>query len=343
MLSDLIKPRMCEVGKIKIGGKESKVRESKGGGTWRAPMKFDHFVITTLNRNPAGDLVEDATLMERLVEECGDPDGKLRRLPVAVLSDDPEDIMQASWVCYGGKRVAARSDGKTVEWFYDRKTRNWLDKPVSEPWSDEIRDLKDNRGAAMFKLHTCFNCVITTKEARWGGVYKFRTTSRISADQLYGSMLHLRELTRGVLAGLPLQLVVRPIQVSPEGKTTTVYVVHLELRGPDLMSIQNMAARMLEAKVGNAKAIEAGKAEYRRMLVAPGYETDEREIIDVTEEFHPETVEEAPPSDGESAIDDLLGNAAVASKVEQQADPGDGLFEDEKAAIREREIAEASK
>ena len=49
-------------------------------------------------------------------------------------------------------------------------------------------------------------------------VYKFRTTSRISASQLVGSLVQLQQLTGGVLRGLPLQLVVRPIRVTPDGK-----------------------------------------------------------------------------------------------------------------------------
>ena len=331
-LADLLKPRLTELGKIKIGGKETKVRKTASGGEWRAPVKLDHFRVTTLQRNQQGDLIDDDAIMDRLVKDYGDSDGRLRQIPIALLSDEPDDVMQSAWVCYAGKRVAARSDGKTVEWFFDRESRKWLDTPITEPFSDDIPAMTDNRGAAMFKLHTTFNCVITTNDSRWGGVYKFRTTSRISADQLYGSLLHLRELTRGVLAGLPLRLVVRPIQVAPEGKATTVYVVHVELRGPDFTAIQDMAAKMLAAKVANSRAIEESKAEYRKLLVAPGYETDQAEIIDVVEEFHPDQVdmEEAPPTNGEAVIDDLLREThAPESEPPNSSEPDAGPDDDD--------------
>ena len=43
--------------------------------------------------------------------------------------------------------------------------------------------------------------MIAAKESRFGGVYKFRTTSIISFKQLYSSLLHIHQLTGGVLVG----------------------------------------------------------------------------------------------------------------------------------------------
>lgn len=295
-LSDLLQPRICELGKIKIGAKEDKVRKTATGKEWRAPVKLDHFLITTMQRTAGGDLVLDSDLMNRLKEKHGDKDGNLRQIPVMLLSNDIEDVMQSAFVFYNGKTVAARSDGKKVTWFYDGTKR--LEKPTEEEWTKEMADSKNDRGVPFFKLHSVFNCVIASNDSRWGGVYKFRTTSRITADQLYGSLLHLQSLTGGILVGLPLMLVVRPIQVAPEGKPTTVYVVHAELRGPDMQAIQSQALKIAEFQLQNTKRIQHAQIEYRKLLVAPGHETgDEAEAI--IEEFTPEQLaaQEAPPTD----------------------------------------------
>ena len=49
MLSDLIKPRLPELGKIKIGGLGQE-RQARSGGTYRQPVKDDHFTIKNLHR-----------------------------------------------------------------------------------------------------------------------------------------------------------------------------------------------------------------------------------------------------------------------------------------------------
>lgn len=292
-LATLLQPRLCELGKIKIGRKEEKVRKTAGGKEWRAPEKLDHFILTTMQRNSHGDLVQDAALMAALGARYADEDGKLRQVPITLLSDDPEDCMQSAWVWYNGKKIAARSDGETLTCFVDPKTGESLDPPRVSEWKPEYADLKRN-GAALFKLHTAFNCVITSGDSKWGGVYRFRTTSRITADQLYGSLVHLRQLTGGILRGLPLMLVVRPLQVAPDGKPTTVYVVHVELRGADLQAIQQQALQMAQFQLNNAREMHRTQIEFRKLLRAPGEGESEVEIADVAEEFHPEAIAGEP-------------------------------------------------
>ena len=66
-----IQPRLTELGKIKIGRKEAQERKSKTGEAWRKPEKLDHFLITTRERDAAGDLVVDEALMKLLLEQQG--------------------------------------------------------------------------------------------------------------------------------------------------------------------------------------------------------------------------------------------------------------------------------
>lgn len=309
MLELFFKPRMTELGKIKIGGK-GKEMTSRSGSTWRAPVKLDHFVITTMHRTHAGDLEADSGLMQQLEAKYGSP---LRQIPVQVLSNDIEDIMQAAYVWYGGRTVGARSDGRVVTWFNDPHTGKRLPEPREEPWNDDMLELKDTRNVRLFKLHTVFNCVIASEEARFGGVYKFRTTSVISGRQLYSSLIEVQARTFGVLMGLPLRLVVRPMQVAPEGKPTTVYVVHLELHGPSLQAIQAQALEQMKAFADNRDQIMLAQTQYRRLLAAPGTEASQDEVGDINEEFQPETVEdkanEAPPAEDDPLFGDMENDA----------------------------------
>lgn len=302
-LFDVVKPRIIELGKIKIGGLGEE-RQKRGGGSYRLPIKLDHFVITTLHRDGRGGLIQDDGLMTALKGEgYADSDGKLRRLPIAVLSNDIEDVLQAAYVRYNGKRIEARSDGVTLEKFF--AGGKWLDEPHVSEWKPEMAEAVDSKGVPFFKMHATFNCVIASKAARWGGVYKFRTTSGISASQLAGSLVEIKQLTGGVLRGMPLRLAVRPLQVSPNGQTTTVYVVHCELVGDDLCELQDRALRRVQAELTNAKQISMMQLEYKRLIHEPGEGESDEEVEEIAAEFHPP--ERKPEATGADPLAAQLG------------------------------------
>lgn len=298
MLSDLIKPRVVQLGCIKIGQKGAERTTKDGQRTYRMPEKLDHFLLTTMNRDKTGQLVRDELAMKQLAKEgYADQDGQIRRLPIHLLSDDIEDVIQATYVYYAGKKCAMRSDGKTTTWFVNPdKPGEWLKDPIAEAWRPELLDWRDKNNNPMVKLHTTFNCVIRSQGSRFGGVHRFRTTSRITAEQLYGGLTSVLSFTGGVLVGIPLQLVVRPMQVSPDGKTTNVYVVHCEVPGADLKKIQEQALDQIRFRLAYQKEVGHSLVEYRKLLAAPGFETDPAEIADVAEEFQPEEPEREPVS-----------------------------------------------
>jgi hypothetical protein len=285
-----IQPRLCELGKIKIGKKDDQIRKTSGGREWRAPQKLDHFLVTTLERDAKGDLKVDEPLLRKLAEATGSKDGKVREISISLLSDDIDEILTASYCWYDSKRIAARCDGETCLWYRDNKG-NAIPQGRPVPCKGEHLELKDEKGNPRFKVHATLNCVIAAGDARWGGVYKFRTTSRITLEQLYGSLQHLQLLTNGILSGLPLRLVVRPIQVNPTVNGTptssTVYVVHVELRGPDLSAVQQQAIQIAHTRNANVAQLRAAQAEYLKLLKAPGEDEGEEEQEDVAAEFHP--------------------------------------------------------
>lgn len=330
---------LTEMGKIKIGGL-GESRPTSSGGSFRMPRKDDHFTITTLHRNKAGDLVADEQLMKLLIAEYGDKtDGKLRQIPIRVMSDDIDDILQTAFVWYGGKTCGARSDGKTVTWWNDPASGKRLPQPRVETWNPEFLELTGQKNnAKLFKLHSVFNCVIATKESRWGGVYKFRTTSTISFRQLYTSLLQIYQLTGGVMIGMPLVLVVRPIQVAPEGKATTVHVVHCELRGAELALIQEQAMKQASWALAHKQRMLSVQSQYRKLLVAPGNESGS-EAADIAQEFQPEQqqIEAAPPRyellDGD-IVDPAQAAQPSASADSPSASPAaGGSISDEEAAL----------
>ena len=299
-LSDILNAKIVELGKIKIGtvGDE---RATKGGGTFRLPQKLDHFIITGHARGSNGQLQQDEKLMADLISLHGDPDGHLRQIPIALLSNELEDVLQAAWVCYRGKKCYARGDGLTVTWFYDRKTNKELPEPQTFDWEPKYADLMEGN-QKVFKRHVVLNCVISGAQARFGGVYRFRTTSMISGDQLYGSLKWCRGMTGGILFGMPLWLVVRPVVVSPEGRTTTVYVVHVECRGEDVQAVQQRAMDVARFQRQHRQELNSVRHELKLLLVQPGAE-DEGEAGEVVEEFHPQAaVIAAEPATPEAAL-----------------------------------------
>lgn len=299
--------RVTEVGKIKVGGKGAERQKRGGGGTWRMPESHDYFTVTTLARAPNGDLVQDSGVMEELLSKYADSDGRLRQLPIRLLSDDIDDVLQARFVWYGKSKPGAVSDGETVTWYYDPAEMKPYNPPKVEPWSPEMLKLT-MRGTdnPLFKLHSNLSCVIHSEESRWGGVYKLRTTSVITFKQLYSTLLSISQLTGGVLVGMPLWLIVRPMVVSPKGQTTTVNVVHCELRGSDIKEIRNIAEAEAIHRNKFSTDIRRLQSQYRALLVAPGNEPPE-EVEDIVSEFVPYAAGDAHESadDIENRIVDM--------------------------------------
>jgi hypothetical protein len=89
------------------------------------------------------------------------------------------------------------------------------------------------------------------------------------------------------LAAVVNHLIVRPMQVAPEGTATTVYVCHIELHGSDLGEIQQKALRAAEYKARHQRQIRAAQRQYAALLTAPGDGESEAEQSDIWEEFHP--------------------------------------------------------
>lgn len=292
-----ITPRLAEGGKIKIGGL-GEVRSGKGG-KYRLPEKHDRFTLTKTTRGPdidgaRGDLEVDEELMLSLmhVEENGETE-PLREIPIVLHSDDIEEVFPTKYAIYHGRKLACSGDGKVAaRYVYDGKVRTKETKEVACP-CERLGRQKDP-----CKPHGTLHCSIRAPgQAVAGSLYRWRTTSIISIEQMLGSLNHILA-TCGVLQGLPLVLVLKPVEVDKG----TVYVCHVELRAKDVEEVQKQALAMAQMRQTVASEIQAARATYRAMLEAPAENEDDEEQAEVQQEFHSE--HEPPPPDDSDAPPD---------------------------------------
>jgi len=286
-----LKPRLAEAGKVKIGGRGAE-RTARSGATWRPPIKQDHFTITTTQReggDPNADLVVNTDLMGGLVNAgYADPDGKIRRVPVMLRSNEIDEVFPTRLVLYQGKLCACSGDGETATRYeiVDGK-RTGRTKDVECPC--EFHE-KDRNGSRRCKFNGILHCSIWLPGfAMVGAIYKWRTTSEISVNHMIASLRDVLAAA-GALRDIPLILHVVPETVTPAGKPITVYVCHVRLE----QQIAEAQATAIEAAQRRAELAGDRLADleigYRETLQLPGAESDE-EQADVAEEFYPEVVD----------------------------------------------------
>lgn len=324
--------RLVEVGKIKIGGlsKEKRSKRDKPDEFYRLPEKYDHFVVTTLQRDSDELLIPDVGLMRSLAETHGDADGKIRRLPISVLSNDVEQVCRRRYYWFVGDKKAGESDGKKGMLWVHPNTRQWLKEPMEFDWlapepdqhADIYRLVNVDRA---FKLHTTFNCVIRHPAARWGGVYMLRTVGEINANQIPASLLMLKRFTGGCLQLLPMELHVRPAKVSPivkgERTSTTVYVCHVEMVGEDVEKaggVQQLAFAEMGKQLSDARRMAVMQRQYQQLLASSStLELDPEERVAMADV--PALPPASTPTQPATGIGHMHYNTISAASTEQAA------------------------
>jgi len=283
-----LRETLAEAGKIKIGGLGEE-RPLRGGGTWRLPESHDYFTITKLERDD-GNLIVDQGVMRALAAAgYASEDGRIRRLPIILHSDDIEEVFPTALVRYSGKQLACRGDGEVAtQWEIVDGARTGRSKEVQCPCSA----LEPNeRGERRCKYSGILHCSLALPGyGLIGSVYKWRTTSQISCGRI---RKHLKEILRavGALRGVPhLTLVVQSIEVKPKGQRAKVVpVCHIDLC--EQVAVAQRAA-IEAARIRNelAGGLPAELSPAVLELELPGDE-DAIEAEYVAQEFHPETGE----------------------------------------------------
>jgi len=283
-----ITPTLAEGGKIKIGGL-GETRTSQGGKQFRLPVKLDHFVVTRTTRDEHGDFERDDLLMKALADAgFADGDGEIRRLPIVLHSDEIDEVFPTTYAFYSGKKLGCRGDGEKAQRFQivDGK-RTGQPKEIACP-CDMLNSTDRNRCC---KPHGVLHCSIRLPgHAVAGSVHRWRTTSIISIQQMVGSLLQVQRAV-GMLTNVPLILVVRMVDVSPEGgQPSKVPVCHVELRAADVIELQRNLLQQAKDRheiLGQFDAL--ARQSYRAMLQAPARDDEsDEEQAEVQAEFHSE-------------------------------------------------------
>ena len=310
------KPKLAITGKIKNGlnvpvldGQGNQAFYDSGKKKMR-PKQLDHFLVTTNARDENDNLVVDGFVMKQLHDaHLADPDGKIRRIPVLVHSDDIEEVFPTTLLAYKGKGLACRGDGEKAErWTVERGARIGASKPVSCPCPWLTNEPKGDdpicKGHGALRVSIALPTTITL-----GSIYEYRTTSVISIPKISGALMHVQSEI-GTLVGTPMWLVLRPELVTPKGQAQkTVYSSFLELRGSDLIQLQQAAV----ARVQAAQSVQriAGRRELLG-LPAPSEESDE-EAAAIAAEFH--------VTDDEIAVAGRDYDPATGEVFDKQRDP----------------------
>lgn len=285
----VLKPRLAELGKIKIGGKGKQVqKKGRPGETYRLPTKFDHFVVTRRDRDASTEsFVRDADVHASV----GDSP---KYLDVFCLHDEPEDNFQFYFSAYDGRRARCRGNG---EWAIDREQGRI---PCTCPLLKQHQgsyDGPERPAGVVCKPYGRLSVVLAAAKV-YGGYWTFRTTSWETISAIAASLRHLRRefAELGGLRGLPLRLVIYPATDTYEQdgqlKTSTSYKVSIVLRASYQEAFRLAAAarewrhQNLLASPEAAQRAREEAVEVRRQLD----ESDEREATEIAAEFHPETV-----------------------------------------------------
>lgn len=278
-------PVLPELGKIKIGEK-GQLRKSKSGTSFQAPQKLDHFKVTGLERGPDNNLLVDLELHKVI--------GKNPRELDIVFPYNELDLNFVTFFawyssrtvrCKGNGQVAFRLDENSGE--YKQIECNPEKCPMHSP--PPPRNKKEKPTSAVCKPNGILS-VILMKAPRIGGVYKFRTTSYNTVRNVRSSLMMIRQLTGGTLAGIPLKLTLKPQTVNPKGMqgSIVVYTVSVEWVGT-LEGLFQKALESAQMRAQNLTDIRSFEEQARKALTTGPVET-EAEAREVAEEFYPDAV-----------------------------------------------------
>lgn len=300
MLKNLT-PRMAERGKIKIGMK-GPVRKSSGDKEFQPPQKLDHFVVTTLERGSDGNFVKDAAIHKLL------GDDRPRRIPVRLLFNDIEMNFMSRYACFVGRTMWCAGDGETAS----RVAKDGGREQVRCPC---LRIEQGYTGKDKCKVNGALSVIIDGVSGV-GNVWTFRTTSWNSVQNLMSAMAQIKALSGGVLAGLPLDLVLAPKEVAtPDGQMMKAWVVSLQYAGT-IEDLRNLGYKLLEAETSHGFRMRQVEEDVRRRLALPApadVPLPGDDVDDVVNEFYSDAGKTAalppprPKSEDFSPVEDSAG------------------------------------
>lgn len=304
---NLLSRRPQELGKIKIGG-VGREKQSAGGNTFRLPVKYDHFVVTTRHRGPDGNFVKDAEIHEAVGENPVVLEGVL-------MFETPEQNLHAEMVQYVGRKQVISCDGEEFE-----NHRDGTCGPCPRANGGECPKLgKPPQCKPYGRLHIQLRDAPNTF-----GFHVFRTTSWESVSNIQSTLKEIYERF-GTLYQAPVRLVLYPSEDNHDSGTSTSYKVGLVLA----MAIEEAAERMVRAD----RVLKSARAQLR--LVAGEVQEelrarDDEERRELAEEFFPQDVEATRASIAtESRFQELRDELGVGGDAPPAVDADYEIVEDD--------------
>ena len=292
------------LGRIAIG----KVVENNGK---RLPQKDDQFTLTSQLQTKDGWIPHP--LDEALREDQG---GKLRRLPIRLLFNDPDLNLRAEYALFDRQtaRPLCVGDGEQCK----RRTREGMETlPCPSP------DLCPLAHGGACKPYGRLNALIGDDDPL--GSFIFRTTGFNSIRTLAARLAYFQAISGNLLACLPLELRLRG-KSTRQSRGTPIFYVDITLReGWTLEDTLDEARRLADAReisgFDQAALDQAAKAGFAN----GAFEENEEEPVQIVEEFYPDL----PAHDSEQAagqgqsetLADKLQAKSQQGRTEQAASP----------------------
>jgi hypothetical protein len=270
-------PRLAEIGKIKIGGKGEERQKKGGTGTYRLPKKYNHFVITKTEKDAAGNFIKDTAVMQKLGNEP-------KEIDIILPYDSIELNFPTSFSYYHGRRCICRGDGEIA-------TRTGHDKKPKEIKCENVKC--EYLQKAQCKPSGTLSSILPAAE-NIGGVYKLRTHSWNSVQNIQSSLQHIKTQTAGHLAGIPLKLQILKKHTEEHGNVITLNVVFPGNTKQLEEAVSTEIRRREQFK------LDIGKIE--QQAITAGVTADNDDPGDVEDEFYTEA-EKASAEMKASAID----------------------------------------
>lgn len=310
--------RLVEVGKIKIGGKNpNKTYNGKDGQKHRAPVKFDHFAITTLEKDNKDNFIIDADIMSEL-------GGKPKALDILLLSDDIDNNFMTSYAMYSGQKCQCRGDGEIAT---RRYTKDDKGKELASP---EYREIKcDTETCPFFQESIVRNkkqppkckpsgilSVMLPQTKKIGGVYKFRTTSWNTVINIISSLEAIKLITGGVLFGIPLKMELIEKPTEEHGKVKVVNIIY----AGSIQQLQIESGQQKQLRIDGSVSM----VKQDSMVKKSGILEDDEPPEDIETEFYPAEETDKPGTDGEDLAQTLAEkppvNPVTNKKEEKKAE-----------------------
>ena len=268
-----------EHGKIKAGTKGEEVVSSHGA-KFRLPKKLNHYIITTTERDENGNFILDTDLMERLKESGNaivDADENLVGIPIRLLYNSIDVNFYTRYAAYVGGKCVCSGNGELA------KTRDGREKECPCNQLDPTYQGKDKCKATGRLI-----CIVDGAPIV-GACHILRTTSINTVKSILGSLAFIQTAASGMLAFLPLHLILKPktVTIPTTGQLTTVYVSSIIYRG----SIEELRSDALGMAKDKAQyLIEMDTVEESARDLLEKMDESEQEQADINQEFYPDSV-----------------------------------------------------